>query len=283
MKYGMPADEIGFSGNFIDRVDQLPETCAMLGIDHVLLNTPVKDDGSADVDALVALKEAVVKTGVNPYAGWKFFGMPNEGDFTDPAVREKTKAAFINQIRAYGKAGLSPMTVFSGVKPGDDVEAAWCLSTDFLKELVAEAENAGIVLALHNLNDTMSCFNRAATFERLFEEIPSKALAICYDAAIHTKLGDDVPATMKKFYEMGRMPLMHIRTVENPIPPKDFDAVEGKLVPAEASQFPVDFKAIMKTLMDIDYQGIVGIEHQKKMEEWCLSIGYVKGVVAGIG
>jgi len=140
------------------------------------------------------------------------------------------------------------------------------------------AEGSGVRLAVHTL--TNSVFNRYATIERLFDEIPSDYLGVCYDIAIHTQLDDDLPMNFNAL--RSKMFLMHLRTIGDVTPSKTLELVDGKLQPAAQRKQEVNFPASIRALLNINYDGILSLEHQTDPIAYARTVGYIKGLIEAI-
>ncbi|MBI1922729.1 sugar phosphate isomerase/epimerase [Candidatus Poribacteria bacterium] len=278
MVIGIPAGASGARLDNDEGVQSLLSYCETVGVRHVAVGAPMKD-GQPHPDALIQLKETLTNAGLVIYAGGCFFG--REGDFFAPAVRSAQREELEKLIVCYGKEKVDPLTVFCGVKPSDEKEEdeiRWKLAVDFLRGLVNIAEGSGVRLAVHTL--TNSVFNRYATIERLFDEIPSDYLGVCYDIAIHTQLGDDLPMNFNAL--RSKMFLMHLRTIGDVTPSKTLELVDGKLQPAAQRKQEVNFPASIRALLNINYDGILSLEHQTGPIAYARTVGYIKGLIEAI-
>lgn len=87
-------------------------------------------------------------------------------------------------------------------------------------------------------------------------------------------MGRDVYQAIREFAKMGKLWKVHLRNVTGPVP----DFVET---------FPDggygDLKRIMRTLVDVDFRGILIADHVPEMvgdrrTGWAYSIGYIKAL-----
>lgn len=275
MLIGIPAGASGAKLESGEGVQSLLSYCQEVGVRHVAVGLPVKE-GKPLPDALVKLKETLTNAGLVVYGGGCFFG--REGDFSDPNVRHMQLKELKDFIKCYGQARVEPLTIFCGVKPSDERkgnETRWKLAVDFLKGIVDIAERSSVRLAVHTL--TNSVFNRYATIERLLSEIPNDYLGICYDLAIHTQLGDDLPLNFRAL--KSKMFLMHLRTIGDVTPVKRLELVNGKLQPAVQREKEVNFPEAIRALLNINYDGILSLEHQTSPIAYARTVGYIKGLI----
>ena len=278
MIFGIPASASEINLREEGAVDSLLSYCDEVGVDHVSVAPPVRDN-RPDTDALIKLRNQLSDAGLTVYAGGIFYA--REGDFYDETVRNEQRRQLIELIRCYGKAGVEPITVFCRVDPSqnsDEQGMRWNLATEFLSALVDEAEAVKARLAVHTLGN--SVFNRYETVMRMFSDIPSDFLGVCYDVAIHTQLEDDISGNIKALKE--KMPLIHVRTIGDVTPWRDFEISDGKLQKAAPREIQVDFLSMMRTLVEIEYDGIVSLEHQRGAIAYARAVGYLKGVLEGV-
>ncbi len=275
MIIGIPANASGANWGAEDGFQTLLSYCEDVGVRHVAIAPPMKD-GHPDANRFTKIKERLSDAGIISYGGGLFFA--REGDFFDESVRASQGRQLLEIIECYGKAGVEPVTVFCGLVPGenaDEQSTNWKLATDFLRMLVEGAEKGGVRLAIHTLHN--SVFNRYATVEQMFKDIPSDRLGICYDVAIHTGLDDDVLGNLRALKD--KMPLMHLRTIGDVTPMKTLEIRDGKLQDTTPRRKEVDFPAVMRTLLDIKYDGILSLEHQRGPVAYARAVGYLKGLI----
>lgn len=278
MIIGIPAGASGAQLDKDDGVKSLLSYCEEVGVRHVAIGPAIKDS-QPDVEALIKLKDTLTDSGLVVYGGGCFFG--RDVDFFDSAVRQSQRQELKKLIECYGKASIDPITVFCGVKPSDDKnenEIRWKLAVDFLKYIIDIAEKSKTRLAIHTL--TNSVFNRYHTIQGMFAEVPSRYLGVCYDIAIHTQLGDDLPMNFQSLNE--KMFLMHMRTIGDVTPTKTLELIDGKLQSAKLREKEVDFPGAIRSLLGINYNGILSLEHQKGAIAYARTVGYIKGLIEAI-
>jgi len=130
---------------------------------------------------------------------------------------------------------------------------------DILKELLPEAEKAGVTLGLE---DTISAEDNA----RIMERAGSKALKVYYDVGNSTNGGFDV---VKEIRWLGAARICQMHLKDNP-----HYLGEGK----------IDFPAVMKAITDIHFQGFANLETDcpsKSVEnDMARNLKYVRGLLA---
>jgi len=276
MVIGIPA---GASGANLSGGDEALKTlllyCEEIGVRHVGIGAPMKN-GHPDVAALTELKQRLTDAGLSLFGGGIFFA--REENFLEQPVRDAESKQLIELIDCYGKAGVEPVTIFCALKPSeqpDEQEKRWKIAIDFMRVLVKTAENVGVRLAVHTLGN--SVFSQYKTVERMFCEIPSDYLGVCYDPAIHLPLGDDIIADLKALKD--KMPVMHLRTIGDVTPMNTFKLKDGKSQDVPARKPQVDIPAVIKVLLEINYDGIVQLEHQRGPIAYARAVGYLKGII----
>ena len=275
MFFGIPSSASGVDLTKEGAINSLLSYCDEVGVDHVSIGPSMKD-GKPDIDALIMLREQINSVGLKTFGGGIFYA--REGNFFDESIRNQQFQQITELIRCYGKAKVDPVTIFCFVAPSnnaDEQKVRWELSTEFLRRLVDESESAKVHLAIHTL--TNSVFNNYETIIRMFSDIPSNYLGVCYDVAIHTELKDDVSSNIKAL--KNKMPIMHLRTIGDVTPWRDFEIKDRKLQKAERFEVQVDFPSVMCALIESDYDGILALEHQPGAISYARAVGYLKGVL----
>ncbi len=278
MIIGIPANASGANLGTEDGFQTLLSYCEEIGVLHVSIAPPMKD-GHPDVTTFTQIKERLTDAGIACYGGGLFFA--REGNFFDELVRNSQQQQLMEMIDCYGEAGVEPVTVFCGLAPSKNVDeqsTRWKIATDLLRALVEIAEKGKVRLAVHTLHN--SVFNRYATVEQMFKDIPSNYLGVCYDVAIHTGLDDDVLANLRVL--KNKMPMLHLRTIGDVTPMKTLEIKGGKLQEATPHQKEVDFPAVIRTLLEINYDGILGLEHQRGPVAYARAVGYLKGLIEAV-
>ena len=278
MIFGIPVSASGVRLREEGAMEALLSYCDEVGVDHVAIGPPMRD-GRPDTSALIELKKQLNSADLKVYGGGILYAQ--KPDFIEEAVRNEERRQFTELIQCYGEAKVDPITVFCRVKPTQDADewkARWKLATDFLRVLVNEAEAAKVHLAMHTLTD--SVFNRYETIMQMFSDIPSDYLGVCYDVEIHVELGDNIPDNLHSL--RNKMPLIHLRTVGDVTPWRDFEVKDGKLQKAATRANQVNFPSVMRALVKMDYKGILGLEHQTGPIAYARAVGYLKGVLEAV-
>ena len=276
MIIGIPANASGANlGGSDEAFETLLSYCEEIGVRHVGIGAPMKD-GQPDVAGLAELKQRLTDAGLSLFGGGIFFA--REGNFLEQSVRDVQCQQLVELIDCYGKAGVEPVTIFCALAPGeqpDEQETRWKVAIDFMRVLVKKAEDVGVRLAVHTLGN--SVFSRYETVERMFCDIPSDHLGVCYDPAIHLPLGDDIIANLRALKD--KMPIMHLRTIGDVTPMNSFELKDGKFQDVPERKPQVDIPAAIKVLLDISYDGIVQLEHQQGPIAYARAVGYLRGII----
>jgi mannonate dehydratase len=134
----------------------------------------------------------------------------------------------------------------------------------FAKPIAAEAEKAGVRLALHP-SDPPIPVNRGvpriihspADYLRFFKEVPSPANGMTFCQGVFTEMGTDVLAEMRRFGRMGRINLVHFRAVRGTVP---------RYTEVFMDEGDVNMIQAMKTYKEIGYTGIMVSDHTPLVE-----------------
>lgn len=130
---------------------------------------------------------------------------------------------------------------------------------DILKELLPEAEKAGVTLGLE---DTISAEDNV----RIMERAGSKALKVYYDVGNSTGGGFDV---VKEIRWLGAARICQMHLKDNP-----HYLGEGK----------IDFPAVMKAITDIRFHGFANLEtdcpSKSVQDDMARNLKYVRGLLA---
>jgi len=76
--------------------------------------------------------------------------------------------------------------------------------------------------------------------------------------------------------------MYNLRAIGDVTPMKTLEIKDGKLQEAMLRQKEVDFPAVMRTLLDINYDGILSLEHQRGPVAYARAVGYLKGLIEAV-
>ncbi|HUT44934.1 MAG TPA: sugar phosphate isomerase/epimerase, partial [Sedimentisphaerales bacterium] len=132
-----------------------------------------------------------------------------------------------------------------------------------------------IKVAIHNHGPTDKVYPTPASVYEKIKDL-DKRIGLCNDIGHTMRAGVDPAESVKKYAD--RLLDVHIKDVS--AANKDGSAVE-------AGRGVIDIPKFLKTLIKIDYDGIVSFEYEKDAKDplagLAESVGYVKGVLAAIG
>jgi mannonate dehydratase len=164
-------------------------------------------------------------------------------------------------------------------------EELWENYTYFIKQVVPVAEEEGIRIGVHpddppvpELGGVPRCiFGNFDGYVRALEIANSPNVGVCLCCGTWMEggkyMGKDVFAAAREFARMGKLWKIHLRNVSSPIP--DF-------VEAFIDDGYTDMKKVMRTLVDVDFRGILIADHVPAMvggrTGWGYSIGYIKAL-----
>jgi mannonate dehydratase len=164
-------------------------------------------------------------------------------------------------------------------------EEIWENYTYFIKQVVPVAEEVGVRIGIHpddppvpELGGVPRCiFGNFDGYVRALEIANSPNVGVCLCCGTWMEggkyMGKDVFEAARSFAQMGKLWKIHFRNVSSPIP--DF-------VEAFVDDGYTDMKKLMRTLVAVDFRGILIADHVPGMVEaragWGFSIGYIKAL-----
>src|SRR5713226_6034029 len=180
-----------------------------------------------------------------------------------------------------GKAFESPLT--HGRK--FTKKELWDNYTFFIKRVAPVAEELGIRIGIHpddppvpELGGVPRCiFGSFDGYVRALEIANSPNVGVCLCCGTWMEggryMGKDVFEAVRAFSKMGKLWKIHFRNVTAPIP--DF-------VETFVDEGYTDMKKLMRTLVEVDFRGILIADHVPAMTGtragWAYSIGYIKAL-----
>ena len=164
-------------------------------------------------------------------------------------------------------------------------EEIWENYTYFIKQVVPIAEEEGIRIGIHpddppvpELGGVPRCiFGNFDGYVRALEIANSPNVGVCLCCGTWAEggkyMGRDVYTAAREFARMGKLWKIHFRNVSSPIPDFTETFVDGGYT---------DMKKLMRTLVDVDFRGILIADHVPGMvggrTGWAFSIGYIKAL-----
>jgi mannonate dehydratase len=164
-------------------------------------------------------------------------------------------------------------------------EEIWENYTYFIKQVAPVAEEEGIRIGIHpddppapELGGVPRCiFGNYDGYVRALEIANSPNVGVCLCCGTWAEggkyTGRDVYAAVRGFAKMGKLWKIHFRNVTSPIPDFVETFVDGGYT---------DMKKLMRTLVDVDFRGILIADHVPGMvggkTGWAYSIGYIKAL-----
>ena len=165
-------------------------------------------------------------------------------------------------------------------------EELWANYTYFIKQVVPVAEEAGVRMGIHPDDPPVpelagvprSIFGNYEGYVKAFEIANSPNVGACLCCGTWMEggrgMGKDVFETARGFAKMGKLWKIHFRNVSGPIP---------NFVEAYVDDGYTDMKRLMRTLVDVDFRGILIADHVPAMvgdrrTGWAYSIGYIRAL-----
>jgi len=163
-------------------------------------------------------------------------------------------------------------------------EQLWQRITDFLREVVPVAEEAGVRLAAHpddppmpEIRGTARLVYRPELFQRLLDIYPSRSNALEFCQGTTAEMADgDVYEAIDKYTRQGNIAYVHFRNVRGKVP--NYHEVfldEGD----------VDFVRAMRIYIRNAYDGVMIPDHTPQMtcaDPWHAGMAYALGYMRGL-
>lgn len=155
----------------------------------------------------------------------------------------------------------------------------------FLEEILPVAERAGVTLALHpidppsieSIGGIPRLFRNVESFRRAMDAVPSDNHGLKLCLGCFSEMGVDVNAVVREFGERGDITFVHFRDVEG-------TAESFNETFVDCGNY--DELAVMRTLADTGFDGIVIPDHVPKMRDdtdWGhRARGYTAGYLRGL-
>lgn len=165
-------------------------------------------------------------------------------------------------------------------------EEIWDNYTYFIKQVVPVAEETGVRIGIHpddppvpELGGVPRCiFGNYDGYVKALEIAGSPNIGVCLCLGTWMEggkhMGRDVIGAIQGFSKMDKLWKIHFRNVTAPVP---------YFVETFVDDGYTDMKKVMKTLLDVDYRGILIADHVPDMvggrnAGWGYSIGYIRGL-----
>jgi mannonate dehydratase len=165
-------------------------------------------------------------------------------------------------------------------------EELWENYTYFIKQVAPVAEEVGVRIGIHpddppapELGGVPRCiFGNFAGYVRALEIANSPNVGVCLCCGTWMEggqhMGKDVFEAIREFARMGKLWKIHFRNVSAPIP---------YFVETFVDNGYTDMKKVMRTLVEVDFRGILIADHVPQMvgdrrTGWAYSIGYIKAL-----
>lgn len=165
-------------------------------------------------------------------------------------------------------------------------EELWDNYTYFIRQVAPVAEELGIRVGVHpddppvpELGGVPRCiFGNFDGYIRALKIANSPNIGVCLCCGTWMEggkyMGKNVVEAIREFAGMGKLWKIHFRNVSAPIPDFVETFVDGGYT---------DMKKVMRTLLDVDFRGILIADHVPRMvgdrhTGWAYSIGYIRAL-----
>jgi len=162
----------------------------------------------------------------------------------------------------------------------------WENYTHFVRQVVPVAEELGIRIGIHPDDPPVpelggvprSIFGNFDGYVRALEIAKSPNVGVCLCCGTWMEggpgMGKDVNEAIRAFAGLGKLWKIHFRNVSAPIP---------HFVETFVDDGYTDMKKVMRTLVEVDFRGILIADHVPQMvgdrrTGWAYSIGYIKAL-----
>lgn len=162
----------------------------------------------------------------------------------------------------------------------------WDNYTYFIKQVVPVAEETGVRIGIHpddppvpELGGVPRCiFGNFKGYVRAMEIANSPNVGVCLCCGTWMEggehMGKNVFDAAREFAKMGKLWKIHFRNVSGPIPDFTETYVDDGYT---------DMKKLMRTLVDVDFRGILIADHVPQMvgdrhTGWAFSLGYIRAL-----
>ncbi len=167
-------------------------------------------------------------------------------------------------------------------------EELWENYTYFIKQVVPVAEEAGVRIGIHPDDPPVpelggvprNIFGNFDGYVRALQIANSPNVGVCLCCGTWMEggkyTGKDVYTAVREFAKLGKLWKIHFRNVTAPIP---------YFVETFVDDGYTDMRKLMRTLVDVDFRGILIADHVPGMvggpkAGWAYSLGYIKALYA---
>jgi mannonate dehydratase len=251
---------------------------------EVTLNLPGRDEKIAEYKSFLSnLAKAGIYYTTYAHMGNGIWSTERE------TTRGRASARAFNLAKAdkgvwAGKEFRAPLT--HGRKYSK--EEIWENYTYFIRQVVPVAEELGIRIGIHpddppvpELGGVPRCiFGNFDGYVKALEIANSPNVGVCLCAGTWLEggklMGRDVVEAIRAFGKMGKLWKIHFRNVSAPLP---------YFVETFVDNGYMDFRKVMRALVEVDFRGAVIADHVPDMVThrrvgWAYSIGYIKALLA---
>ncbi|RLG80980.1 MAG: sugar phosphate isomerase/epimerase [Thermoprotei archaeon] len=191
-------------------------------------------------------------------------------------VRKKLREELYRRIDLACDLGLEYMTISTGIDKSKSFEENLQLFKEFIIPILEKCEDHGVKIAIENCPDTGNIATSPYRWERIFKEIDSKNLGLCYDPSHLIRLLIDPYKPIREFAE--RIFYIHAKDTEI-----DHEKLSWMGIVERRGwwryRLPgfgvIDWNRIILILKEIGFNGYISIEHEDRA--WLQSIDRIKG------
>jgi len=214
--------------------------------------------------------------------GVKYFSVKDKHLPLDATKEEMD--AFKAKCAEYGVTGYTLGPIY--MKSKEDVDKTFAYAQrygtkmfigvpnyELLPYVIEKVKETGIKVAIHTHGPDGAAFPDIRTVVELVKD-PNLGIGCCMDLGHTFRSGYDVAKDIKKFGKW----IYDVHIKDETAPTK-----EGRCT--EMGCGIMDFKPIIKALRQINYKGVISLEHEKDLKApltgMAQSIGYLRGIIDG--
>jgi len=223
-----------------------------------------------------------------PLFGLQPFGAVGFAEFRDPAYSNPPSGRGGYRELSVDIAPHLDMPEFPGAPIPEEL---WDNTVGVCRAICPVAESAGVRIAMHgndppvaSLHGIPQVLTSFESFDRLFEEVPSPANAMCFCVGTRYESGQDVFEGIRHFGNQDRIVHVHFRNVRGRIPR------DGRYAEVMPDVGELDMYRVAKALHGVGFAGVMDYDHVRGIDTddplgrtyiaYC--VGHMKGIVQSL-
>jgi len=249
-------------------------------MDKIRLGKPGRDE---EIEGVCELLTNMGKVGI-PVWCWNWMAVMN---WLRTSVDTPTRGGAL--VTAYNHAQMSTELTEAGIVTEEQL---WENFEYFMPRVVPVAEQAGVKMALHPDDPPVSpirgvgrIFRHPDDFQRAIDTAPSDCNGITFCQGCFAEMGVDIPATIHRFGDQGKIHFVHFRDVRG---------TADNFMETFHDDGQTNMLEAMRTYREINFDGPMRPDHVPTMEGdpndhpgytrlgRLFAIGYIKGLMEAV-